>query len=164
MTKFKKVVVISGLLAIASITNVFASVTSSNDEITQYDTNHDGKVSVLEAMAKGMPIKTFEAADANHDAYLNLAELGRAFAVQNGVQVGVIDDHMLTLKVKSALAQNKLVKDLNVQVETEHGVVQLTGLITHHDALATAQIMTAGQLASGINGVRHVVNNLTISS
>lgn len=164
MIKFNKVMVISGLLTIASIANVFASVTSSNDEITQYDTNHDGKVSVLEAMAKGMSIKTFEVADVNHDGYLNLAELGSAFVVQHGVQVGVMDDHMLTLKVKSALAQNTLVKNLNVQVETENGVVQLSGLIPHRDSLATAQIMTAGQIAAGINGVQHVVNNLTTAS
>lgn len=164
MTKFKKMVAIGGLLVIVSASNVFADTKSFTDLIAQYDTNHDNKVSVQEAMIMGMPIKTFEAADVNHDAYLSPVELVEAVAIKQGTHVGVIDDSTVTSKVKSALLQNPVLKDLNVQVATENGIVQLTGFVMHHDALALAQIVTAGQVAASVAGVQHVINNLAMPS
>jgi hypothetical protein len=164
MTKFQRILVIGGLIAIVNTPQVFAAVTSSADITTQYDSNHDHKVSVQEAMIKGMPIKTFEAADLNHDAYLSAAELRGALVIQHATQFPDNQDAAVTRKVKSALMQNAVVRDLNVQVMTENGVVKLTGFVNrHYDEFATAQIMTAGQIAANVVGVECVINNLEIS-
>jgi osmotically-inducible protein OsmY len=113
-------------------------------------------------MVRGMPIKAFEAADVNHDAYLSAAELNGALMTKHNTQFAINDDDAVTRNVKAALLQNALVKDLNVQVMTENGVVKLTGFVTHYDELATAQIMTAGQIAANVVGVERVINNLEI--
>ncbi|BBP00648.1 BON domain-containing protein [Sulfuriferula nivalis] len=162
MTKFQKMIAIGSVLVTAGASNVFAAAGSNADSIAQYDTNHDHKISVQEAMVRGMPIKAFEAADVNHDAYLSASELRGALAAQHKMQFAINDD-AVTLKVKSALLQNALVRDLNVQVMTENGVVKLTGFVTHHDEFATAQIMTAGQIAANVVGVERVINNLEIT-
>jgi len=164
MTKFKTMVAIGGLLVIASTSNVFADTKSSVDLIAQYDSNHDNRVSVQEAMMMAMPIKTFETADVNHDAYLSPAELARVVPIKQSAKVGAVNDSAVTSKVKAALLQNPVLKDVNVQVATENGIVRLTGLVKHHDELALAQIVTAGQVAASVAGVQYVINSLAMPS
>ncbi len=164
MTKFKIMAAIGGLLVMTSVSNVFADAKSSADLIAQYDSNHDNKVSIQEAMMMAMPIKTFEAADVNHDAYLSPAELARVVPVKHGTQVGAGNDTAVTSKVKAALLQNPVLKNVNVQVATENGIVRLTGFVTHHDELALAQIVTAGQVAANVAGVQYVINKLAMQS
>lgn len=165
MTKFKKMVAVGGLLVIASVSNVFADAKkSSTDLIAQYDSNHDNKVSVQEAMMMAMPIKIFEAADADHDAYLSPVELAGIAPIKHSGIVGAVNDSAVTSKVKAALLLNPVLKDVNVQVATENGIVRLTGLVKSHDELALAQIVTAGQVAASVMGVQYVINNLAMPS
>ena len=130
------------------------------------DINADGKVSVQEALAAAMPIKVFENADADHNGYLNSIELSNALSIKQPPAAPIIvNDNAVTVMVKTALLQNPILKDLTIHVETENGIVQLTGVVSNqHLALATAQIATAGQVAAGVAGVQHVVNSLTVQS
>lgn len=68
-----------------------------------------------------------------------------------------IDDGTLTSSVKTKLASDKLVTLTRVGVETNNGVVYLTGEVE------TAQQRShIGSLASEVKGVKKVVNNLQV--
>jgi hyperosmotically inducible protein len=68
-----------------------------------------------------------------------------------------IDDRTITHHVKHALAHEPIYKYPNVHVETYDGVVQLSGFVD------TAEQKTrAAELARKAEGVRDVINNITI--
>jgi len=68
-----------------------------------------------------------------------------------------IDDGTLTTYVKSALAGEKLNTLTRVGVETNNGVVYLTGEVE-----TAAEKSRAGTVASQVKGVEQVVNNLQV--
>jgi hyperosmotically inducible protein len=68
-----------------------------------------------------------------------------------------IDDGTLTSYVKAKLASDKLVSLTRVGVETNNGVVYLTGEVE-----TAEQKSRSGSLASEVKGVRQVVNNLQV--
>lgn len=68
-----------------------------------------------------------------------------------------IDDSVITGKVKAALVDNESTKARQIDVETFRGTVQLNGFVDSADAKAAA-----GRVASGVEGVKKVDNNLGI--
>ena len=68
-----------------------------------------------------------------------------------------IDDSVITTKVKSLIAADDFLKAFAVSVETYKGVVQLSGFVNSQEA-----VNRAGQIASGVKGVRSVKNNLIV--
>lgn len=68
-----------------------------------------------------------------------------------------IDDGNLTSYVKTKLASDKLVSLTRVGVETNNGVVYLTGEVE-----TAEQKSRSGSLAYEVKGVRQVVNNLQV--
>jgi hyperosmotically inducible periplasmic protein len=68
-----------------------------------------------------------------------------------------IDDGTLTSYVKSKLASDKLVSLSRVGVETNNGIVYLTGEVE-----TAEQRSRSGSLASQVGGVKQVVNNLQV--
>jgi osmotically-inducible protein OsmY len=67
----------------------------------------------------------------------------------------VIDDASITTKVKSALLAEKDVNSFDIKVKTFDGTVQLSGFVD-----SQWQIDKAVQVASAINGVQKVTNDL----
>ena len=68
-----------------------------------------------------------------------------------------IDDGTLTSYVKTKLASDKLVSLTRVGVETNNGIVYLTG-----EVQTAEQKSHSGSLASEVKGVKRVVNNLQV--
>jgi osmotically-inducible protein OsmY len=68
-----------------------------------------------------------------------------------------IDDSYITSSVKTKLASDKLVSLTRVEVETNNGIVYLTGQVE-----TAEQRSHIGSLASQVKGVRQVVNNLQV--
>ena len=68
-----------------------------------------------------------------------------------------IDDSTLTSYVKTKLAEDKLVTLTRVGVETNNGIVYLTGEVE-----TAEQKSRIGSLASQVKGVKKVVNNLQV--
>jgi len=68
-----------------------------------------------------------------------------------------IDDSYITGAVKTQLASDKLVSLTRVDVETNNGVVYLTGQVR-----TAEQRSHIGSLASEVKGVKRVVNNLQV--
>lgn len=69
----------------------------------------------------------------------------------------VIDDTVVTTKVKTALLADSDIKGLDVNVETAQGVVTLNGAVNNQ-----TQIDRAAKIAGEVDGVKSVVNNLSI--
>lgn len=69
-----------------------------------------------------------------------------------------IEDTVITAKVKSALLADSTVKGLNIEVETQQGTVTLSG-----NAKSDMERTQAEKLAMGIEGVRGVVNRISVS-
>ena len=68
-----------------------------------------------------------------------------------------IDDGTLTTSVKTSLAGEKLNTLTRVGVETNNGIVVLTGEVE-----TAAEKSRAGTVASQVKGVKQVVNNLQV--
>jgi hyperosmotically inducible protein len=68
-----------------------------------------------------------------------------------------IDDSYITGAVKTQLASDKMVSLTRVEVETNNGVVYLTGQVQ-----TAEQRSHAGSVASQVKGVKRVVNNLQV--
>ena len=68
-----------------------------------------------------------------------------------------IDDGTLTTSVKTSLAGERLNTLTRVGVETNNGVVYLTGEVE-----TAAEKSRAGTVASQVKGVKRVVNNLQV--
>ncbi len=68
-----------------------------------------------------------------------------------------VDDAALTAKVKAALLRAPDVKGTDVNVETEKGVVQLSGFVR-----TNAEIDRAVEIAKRVEGVKDVQNKLSV--
>jgi hyperosmotically inducible protein len=68
-----------------------------------------------------------------------------------------IDDTTITTSVKTKLAAEKGITLTRVQVDTNRGVVQLTGVVDSAGDRSKAE-----QIARGVGGVKSVVNNLQV--
>lgn len=68
-----------------------------------------------------------------------------------------IDDRLVSSRVKGALNDNKVYKYPNVEVSSFNGTVQLNGFVA-----SDVQKQEAGAIASKVEGVKQLVNNITI--
>lgn len=74
------------------------------------------------------------------------------------ISVGtVIDDTVITARVKAALVNDPSIKSLDFNVDTRKGEVQLSGFANNQE-----QIDLALKLAASVDGVRKVSNEMTI--
>ncbi len=68
-----------------------------------------------------------------------------------------VDDAALTGKVKAALLTDPTAKGTQIDVESKDGIVQLNGFVD-----STENKVAAARVASGIEGVKGVDNNLDV--
>lgn len=67
-------------------------------------------------------------------------------------------DASITTRVETALAHDPFLRSMNIKVETQDGVVSLTGFVRSVDDIAKA-----GGLARGVSGVSAVRNGLRVA-
>jgi hyperosmotically inducible protein len=84
--------------------------------------------------------------------------LGACSATRTQQSAGeVVDDSVLTAKVKTALVEDPVTKAGDINVETYRGVVQLAGFVDSNEAKARAS-----EVAKGVTGVESVRNDLKV--
>lgn len=77
-----------------------------------------------------------------------------------GTRTGqAVDDTAITAKVKAQMAKDKEVSAMDVSVNTDQGVVRLSGVVK-----SAAEKQRAEQVARGVEGVRRVDNALVVRS
>ncbi|HYN55305.1 MAG TPA: BON domain-containing protein [Methylotenera sp.] len=69
----------------------------------------------------------------------------------------VIDDSVITTKVKAAVLKEPTLKSSEINVETYKGVVQLSGFVN-----SEADIQKAVEVARGVKGVSSVKNDMRL--
>jgi osmotically-inducible protein OsmY len=69
----------------------------------------------------------------------------------------VVDDSVITTRVKAALVKDSTTKAHQISVTTFEGKVQLSGFVDSAEARSRAT-----QVAKNVNGVRDVENNLEL--
>lgn len=71
----------------------------------------------------------------------------------------VVDDSVITTKVKAAFVEDKAVSALNINVETFKGTVQLSGFANNLNEMSRAV-----DLARSVKGVRAVKNDIRLKA
>ncbi len=69
----------------------------------------------------------------------------------------VVDDSVITTKIKSKLAADEFLKSFQISVETHKGIVELSGFV---DSQKTKD--RAGEIARSVEGVKSVKNALIL--
>ncbi len=69
----------------------------------------------------------------------------------------VIDDSVITTKVKALLAADNLLKSIQIGVETYRGTVQLSGFVNSREVVEKAE-----QITKSVQGVKSVKNDLIV--
>jgi hyperosmotically inducible protein len=69
-----------------------------------------------------------------------------------------VNDAGITTQIKTKLIGSDIVSAPTIHVETQNGVVQLSGFVSNN-----AQIQEAQNIARSVDGVKRVVSNLIIS-
>jgi osmotically-inducible protein OsmY len=69
----------------------------------------------------------------------------------------VVDDSVITTKIKAQLAGDEFLKSFQISVETRKGIVELSGFVDSQKAKDKA-----GQIAHGVDGVKSVKNALIL--
>jgi hyperosmotically inducible protein len=82
-----------------------------------------------------------------------------AVKADNSTAGEVIDDSILTAKVKAALIESPETKAHQINVETKQGVVQLSGFVDNAGAKSAAT-----SVAKAVTGVKDVRNELSVKS
>jgi osmotically-inducible protein OsmY len=68
-----------------------------------------------------------------------------------------VDDGVITTKVKAAIFHEPTLKSAEIKVETFKGIVQLSGFVG-----SQSSVIKAGEVASGVNGVKSVKNDILV--
>ena len=133
--------------------------TATHDpEFLKLDRNKDGYVSRAEAAGNADIARLFNKVDMNRDGRLDEDEFTKAQSMLSREKAGAYtDDATITTKVKAALLRAKGVKSIDISVETTKGVVLLSGFVEDMN-----QVNRAGQVASGVGGVKEVRNTLQV--
>lgn len=118
------------------------------------DRNRDGQISKVEALANAEVQKRFAAFDTDRDGLLSEAEYAAAVADN---QKRMLQDAVITARVKAALLADRGLQSLAISVETYEGQVRLSGFLK-----APELVSRAGRVSAAVTGVRSVHNNLSV--
>ena len=140
--------------ALAQNTGEVTTLPGPRADFVTLDRNRDGYISKVEALANPEVHKRFAAFDRDRDGRLSEAEY---IAIMEDNDKRILDDSLITARVKAALLAEKGIPSLSISVETYEGRVQLSGFVKAPDIVSRA-----GRVTAGVSGVRTVHNNITV--
>jgi hyperosmotically inducible protein len=140
--------------ALAQNTGEATTLPGPRADFVALDRNRDGYISKVEALANQEVHKRFAAFDADKDGRLSEAEY--ALAMEDNDK-RILQDSVITARVKAALLAEKGIPSLAISVETYEGRVQLSGFVKAPDIVSRA-----GRVTAGVSGVRTVHNNIAV--
>jgi hypothetical protein len=161
MNKNRPVAFVVAGIALAMLTTGCQTETNTN-------TNANGNTAVVNANANA---NTNRNANANANTRTTNANITREEYEKNkesfteeakrlGRKIGTgAEDGWLWTKTRAALATTDDLRDSTINVDVENGVVTLSGTVANQ-----AQKTKAEQVAKGIDGVKSVKNQLTVSA
>ncbi|OAM52730.1 transporter [Methylovorus sp. MM2] len=129
------------------------------ENFKKLDVDSDGTLTKTEAAKDPLFTKAnFAKADIDNDGTLDNSEYADFKSQSQNKEVKrVVNDSVITSKVKASILKQQGFDGLEVSVETHKGVVQLSGFVDHKD-----QITLAGKIAKSTEGVVSVKNDLVV--
>jgi hyperosmotically inducible protein len=129
-----------------------------SDKFRGLDRNSDGFLSKEEVGHLQGYERAFDEADDNRDGRLSPDEFVKSESIHDRQTLGkVIDDTILTAKVKAALLRERGIKSTDVKVETNQGRVLLSGFVDTEEQKKRAVAVT-----SRVEGVREVRDGINV--
>jgi uncharacterized protein YunC (DUF1805 family) len=147
----KKLMIAASIALLAS--SAWAEKTG-NRSFDTLDKNGDGFLSKAEIAGDKELGKRFEKFDANKDGRWNVDEFVKA---NKDNDERVLADSAITTKVKTALLTEKGIPSTSISVTTYESEVMLSGFVE-----SAAIKDKAGQVASGVSGVKKIQNHLSV--
>ncbi len=86
-----------------------------------------------------------------------IAMAGCALGPKQERATNYIDDTVITTSVKSAIYKEPTLKVAEINVETDKGVVQLSGFVARAE-----DVTKAAAVASGVDGVKSIRNDIRL--
>ena len=146
------------LALLAAVIAAGSAHAQATDKFRSLDRNGDGFVSRDEVSRISGYDRALAEADDDRDGRLNADEFVKSEAIHERQAVGkVIDDSVLTAKVKAALLRERGIKSADVNVESSQGRVLLSGFVDSED-----QKRRAVRVASRVDGVKEVRDGLNV--
>jgi len=125
-----------------------------------YDADHDGYVSLEEWRRLGGEPQAFIGSDDDHDGRLDHDEIIKAMSWDERIKAAeYAGDAWTTAKVMAALLMDKAVRISGIQIVTRDGTVKLSGVVRSDE-----EAQQAARVASRVEGVRKVINALTVKA
>lgn len=130
------------------------------------DLGHDALKIDVETFRQRVQLNGFiDSADTKREATRITQNVKGVASVQNNLKLATegrtagryIDDKVLAVKIKTALAEDPDVKAHEVNVEVRQGVAQLAGFVD-----TSAQKIRAAEVTGNIDGVKSVDNQLDV--
>jgi len=110
---------------------------------------------VKAAMRRNEPVP---AVDPDHDGLFDAKAAPEDSALQTGHSVSrYLDDAWITARVRTVLLKEVKLAGLDVEVDTLHGLVRLSGQVDSPSRLAAAE-----RAVAGIEGVKRIRNDLRL--
>lgn len=139
-----------------------AGAAAQDDKFLSFDRNRDGFLTPEEFTASGdYDRAAFDKADDNRDGRLSPSEFLKARTTdrpkREGKSVAVVEDALITTKVKAALLKEPNLKSVDVNVETENRQVTLTGRVQ-----SAADRERVRKIVASVDGVAGVKDSLTV--
>lgn len=141
-----------------AITPELMNQTSYQREFNVLDANGDGKLTAAETVKDDIVKNGFAKADKNNNRTLDEDEFATYKSkVQQEKSKKAASDGAITTKIKSKYLVEKNFKSFKVSVETQDGVVLLSGFVENESTKKRA-----GDIAAGVSGVKSVKNALVV--
>jgi hyperosmotically inducible periplasmic protein len=141
-----------------AITPELMNQTSYQREFERLDINRDGKLTSTETAKDDILKGGFAKADKNNNRSLDEDEFATYKSkVQQEKSKKAASDAAITTKIKSKYLVEKNFKSFKVSVETQDGIVLLSGFV---DNEATKK--RASEIAASVSGVKSVKNALVV--
>ena len=145
-------------LAAAAVLAMSTAYAQPSDKFRSLDRNGDGFLSKDEVSQIQGYDRAFDEADDNRDGRLSPDEFIKSESIHDRQAVGkVVDDSVITAKVKTALLRERGLKSRDVHVETDQGRVLLSGFVDNDD-----QKQRAAAVARRVEGVREVRDGINV--
>lgn len=141
-----------------AITPELMNQTSYQREFKVLDANGDGKLTAAETAKDDIVKSGFAKADKNNNRTLDEDEFATYKSkVQQEKSKKAASDGAITTKIKSKYLVEKNFKSFKVSVETQDGVVLLSGFVENESTKKRA-----AEIAASVSGVKSVKNALVV--
>jgi osmotically-inducible protein OsmY len=145
-------------LVAAAVLAMSTAYAQPSDKFRSLDRNGDGFLSKDEVSQIQGYDRAFDEADDNRDGRLSPDEFIKSESIHDRQAVGkVVDDSVITAKVKTALLRERGLKSRDVHVETDQARVLLSGFVDNDD-----QKQRAVAVARRVEGVREVRDGINV--